>query len=967
MNDFTPAKENNNRSASESQILMQMLSKKYSTWSQRVQKILIKERLVGMYDFSEAEYSEMVALLQCWYTIPTSLFESYITINDDFRLYVFVTLVEITKRWKIQNDTDENDEETAFWPFVIKTLSQGKESENSNFYRRITNLLNNLMSEEKWFFVAPVRSKYYGTLMMHALAPQDSMYSFFDLCFNVYKNDLDYGYSSDDKYICDIVAAEVSRVLNRDTYKEEKKVSIGSSAYSIKIGLKSFISHPKLQNDFKNFIDGTLLKIDKLYYSHDFSTSNRVNTLIHEWWMKKVTSEEIPSRQNLRRETVSKQNISLTYRIVQNRACLCIPSIRLDDAQDKIIVSIKVGHICQEEILNTWRGEFTIKSKATDYDLDKLLAKSSETQIDIRVCITVNDELVYDSRESLNREFILFESDKEIQKPFNKPSNYIVYCKDIDSLTELPEEIHEISNNVFNIYPNPGERIGGKNQRYYFSDVDQIEKSKDHIALLGFLNDVKWIDSNGTSFSIVTNDFFLTIPEKYNLNGLEIRCNSNRKILSQLIYKSLPNGVRVFNLIEQEIVPPEIPISLQIFSNDQSRIQSDANIIFIPRFNIEFDKKYYFGDENKTVLFSSESSSETLTWNHQNKEIQLPIYGGHLSIIVPFLKWRIGHKDWQVGPLKGRKWYKDIINDGDKLEVCLPQQQLDYTLLVKTDGSSIQEKIENNRDYPIGRLIYSWKNEDKISIFLIADDKKCNKRKRYDLLTVSKNPHFSSNPIVYDGGKLYWNVENTYVGEKKHDFFAIIKQNNKNQYRLTLSDKNRELNEIRIVEGFYTVIIKLKESNVFCSATKYVEIFRESNFKIGNPNKNRFSGKQLQINSIWLQDGEKIQLKTIKYSVRELSYHEKNGISYFLGHLYIGENRIDKMINEKRELESINPVRLELDDNHSFWMVAGWKDDYDFIEGLYYDFAKRCLCNTAIDSPDYKPIEKYEYNLIELC
>ena len=48
-------------------------------------------------------------------------------------------------------------------------------------------------------------------------------------------------------------------------------------------------------------------------------------------------------------------------------------------------------------------------------------------------------------------------------------------------------------------------------------------------------------------------------------------------------------------------------------------------------------------------------------------------------------------------------------------------------------------------------------------------------------------------------------------------------------------------------------------------------------------------------------------------------------------------------------------------------MTVGWQDDYDFIECLYYDFAKRCLFNTAIDSPDYKPIEKYEYNLLELC
>ena len=947
--------------------LLKILPKKYSAWNQRVQQVLQTERLVGMKDFSETEYSEMIVLLQVWYTLPTYIFESYIKVDDDFKLFVFVALVEISKRWKNQNITDENDGETAFWPFVIKTLSQGKDCENSNFYRRITTLLNDIMNKEKWFLVAPVRSKYYGTLMMHAIAPQDSLFSFFDLCFNVYKNDLDYGYSSDDKYICNIVAIEVGKVLSKDTYKEEKKVSIGSSAYLIKIGLKSFISHPKLQTVFEDFINDILVRINKLYFGHDFPVLNRMDTLLHEWWIDKIKNEDLPENKSLRRETVSRQNISLSYRIVQNKVCLCVPSIRLNDTQDRVLVKIKVGHYCQEEALNTWRGEFTIKSKATDYDLNALLAKSSETQIIIRVKISINNELVYDSRETLNREFILFEDGREIQNPFNKPSNYIVYSKDIDSLAELPEEILEISHNVFNIYPSQGEALGGKNQRYFFSDATQIEKNKNNIALLGTLSDVQWIDSNNINFDVAANDLFLTIPENYNLKGLEIRCNDNRTILSQLSYRTALNGILFFNLVEQKVINPKIPSSLQVFSNDKNRMLLDANFILVPRFKIEFDKMYYFGNENKKVSIYYESSSETHTWDHQNEKVRLPFFGGHVSFVVPFLKWRIGYKDWQVGPLKGRKWYKDIINDGDRLEVCLPQQQLDYTLLVKTESSSIQEKLSNNKDYPIGRLIYSWENEDKISIFLIVDDKKRDKRKRYDLLTVSKNPHFSSNPIVYKDGKLYWDVENTYVGEKQHDFFAIIKQNNKNQYRLTLSDKNRELNEIHVVEGVYTVIIKLKESNVFCSDTKYVEIFRESNFKIGNPNKNRFLGEQLRINSIWLQDGKQIQLKTINYSVRELSCYEENGISYFLGHLYLGKNRIDKMINEKGELESINPVRIEFDDNHSFWMVVGWKGDYDFIECLYYDFAKRCLCNTAIDSPDYKPIEKYEYNLIPLC
>ena len=55
--------------------------------------------------------------------------------------------------------------------------------------------------------------------------------------------------------------------------------------------------------------------------------------------------------------------------------------------------------------------------------------------------------------------------------------------------------------------------------------------------------------------------------------------------------------------------------------------------------------------------------------------------------------------------------------------------------------------------------------------------------------------------------------------------------------------------------------------------------------------------------------------------------------------------------NENGEKDQINPVRIELRSNNSFWLVAGYdKDNDEFLGELIFDNLRRTLCN--IDSND---------------
>ena len=124
-----------------------------------------------------------------------------------------------------------------------------------------------------------------------------------------------------------------------------------------------------------------------------------------------------------------------------------IPSIRLDDGNS--IVSLKV-FVNEEQIfsqeIRTKRGELVVATKQVELELNDLLRYFDAKNL--RVEIKENHTVIFDSERnkatSLNREFILFEGEKEVLSQINKPTNYFVYSKDIDALKKKTGRIDNL-------------------------------------------------------------------------------------------------------------------------------------------------------------------------------------------------------------------------------------------------------------------------------------------------------------------------------------------------------------------------------------------------------------------------------------------------------------------------------------------------------------------------------------------
>lgn len=770
-----------------------------------------ENKLIGNFDFTEDEYSLMV--------------DSVAALGENFdkgsHKLIFATLVEIAKRWKDTDVIDESDENLGFWNFIFKTLT-GTEEFNQKLYSSFTNIISEMASLNN-IPIVKTGKKYYATLMMHSFTPKNSIFSFFDLCYTAFKKDLDFGFTSDDEWYCEKVASAMRTVL-AGGYREDKKVSIGSSAYYIKIGLRSFALNENLSYEFVEFIKETFYQINKLFDKDKIAENTRLQRYIVEWWKDKTESEKI-SDEIIRRKrvsTVSKQSIIAKYIINDNDVFLCIPSIRLDNDSSTMQLLVYVnGSQVYSENMRTKRGELVVATKQKEFILNDLLKDCDS--INLRVKIKENEEVIFDSDKSkmtsLNREFILFSGEKEILSQINRPTNYFVYSQNIDDLTKIPSDVTTISTNLYNIYPSSGESITGETTQVFFVDKEKSERLGKNICLVGDLENTEWF-LDEISCSVYGNGVKLMIPTDLNLKALELKIDRKSYKLQNLIYERLENNCYQFGLKELGLISAKEPIEISLYSYEKETTLFTETIILLPTLNIQFNKLFYYGNAERKVTVFSDNEINELLWTNQDNEITCPLNDGILVIKVPYLKWRLNGCDWHNEPIKKKLWYKTFLENGDILEIETPKE--DETILIRGYADGIPFEVSKNQSgkFEIGRAIYANENNESILICLINSN-----NEKFDLFNIATKEHFVENPLIYTNGKVLWNTENTFIGDKNNDFFLILKGEGSNNIRTKIGEKNTELHNIG--EDIYKVIVKIKEKNIFSKEDKYKTIYED--------------------------------------------------------------------------------------------------------------------------------------------
>lgn len=906
--------------------------------------------LIGNHDFTDLEYSLMLENVA---ELSKNQFE-----KKSYKL-IFATLVEIAKRWRQSSSIDEEEGNSGYWDYVFYVLF-GSPFVDQQICQKYREVISSLGKSQN-IVIVNCGQKFYATIMMHAFAPKSSIYSFFDLCYNVFKKDLDYGFTSDDEWYCDNVTKKMKIVLEGG-YRENELVSIGSSAYSIKIGLRSFILNEKLSSEFNKFIRETFYNINKLFYREIIDEKTRLEKYIFDWWKNKTAIDklEIGTFYKKRVPTVSKHDITVKYLNIDNDVFLYIPSIRIDDDNKTMMISIFIDdNLHYSEKMNIKHGELINTTKPLEFNLNKLL--HSVDSIKIRVEIKENEIIVFDSEKnkttSLNREFILFDNEKEIFSQINKPTNYFIYSKDIDLLKIVPDDLNTCGKNLYNIYPKAGESIIGETKQIFFVDKTKTAILGKNPCLIGSIADVEWILED--FFCVVyKNAVKLMIPDNFNLKALELIIDKKLYKLEELNYERIELNCYQFGLKILGLLSDCYPTKISLYSYEKEKTLFEETIIVLPNLDIEFNYPFYYGDFERKVTIKNDGSFEQLSWNIQDDEVISPFEEGLLVIKVPYLRWRINNEEWRKEPINKKIWYKNFLHNGDLLEIDNPKENEITTISIQAGENKF--KIQKNQigKYEIGRTIYANENNKDILVsFLYGEEK-------YDLFNVATKEHFIDNPLIYTNGKSYWDVENKFYGDKDNEFFLILKTIGKH-VRKKVGTTNIELDDLE--EDVYKVIVKIKNKNIFKNDEYFPNPIYEGVLYVGEQEKFRFKNKKIKLlrANCFGEEPNWISFYT-DYYIDQIKYVKENEQIYYCGRLCEKDRNgntkvLDKMINEKKGYDDINPVRIEIRDNTSLWLVAGYVGENDFHGTLFCDKTLKSICNIQKQDFYYGEINIYKF------
>jgi hypothetical protein len=478
--------------------------------------------------------------------------------------------------------------------------------------------------------------------------------------------------------------------------------------------------------------------------------------------------------------------------------------------------------------------------------------------------------------------------------------------------------------------------------------------------LIGNLTNVEWL-LDDISYLVYGNSVKLMVPENLNLKALELKIDKKSYKLEKLKYEQLENNCYQFGLKALGLIAENEPIEISLYSYEREATLLTETIIVLPNLDIKFNNAIYYGNIERKVTITNNNESKELSWSNQDNEVTYPLNDGVLLIKIPYFRWRIDGREWHIETIKRELWYKEFLVNGDLLEIDNPKADEE----IKIYGKSFEITKNQNEKFEIGRAIYANEGQENISVYC------SNVREKFELFNVATKEHFRDNPLIYRNGKVCWDVENTFVGEKNNEFFLIVGEGN-NCIRTKIGEKNKELNNIG--EDIYRIIVKIKDKNIFSGEESYKSIF-EGDLIVGKFEKFRFKKKRLCIKEVSTafsdeENSNWIQLYAT-YIIQDLQYMEESDqgqtFGFYIGKLgFVKDNTITNlnfMKNENGEKDKINPVKLELRSNNSFWLVAGYdKENGDFLGELIFDNTRCDLCNiNSNDTTRYKVVNLYKF------
>ena len=896
----------------------------------------IKEPIVGNYLFDADELEEI-------YNEAAVYLRTFTGKSEDKDAIVFVALVNMTKEWKSTED--------AFLDFICRKFSS-----DFSFYPIIYSTLRTTITtlfESNVIYMIEWGKRFYATLCSHALAPVSSTESFFDMCWEIYCNDLDQQYEKTDSVYGLIVESLKNKFIFVKSLDDD--IKIGSHAYSMRVGMKGLAIHAP--DILRQLINDTIGSIHSLFNNQPIKADKYCKILLNEWWKRKQLTFGVSMHARdprKERTATSYSQIKAKFILSEEEIKLLIPSIRLlENFETRPYLEIyKNEELIHKEEMYLFGSGILMSTLQREYPLTGIDFQNNL----IRVVISHCDKNIYDSKESLYRDFILFKNGREITSSECIPGQYEMYVTDLDILLRSPLGLEKINENIYSFETIDGEIIQSDNKTIFFYNEQTNRNLYFHVRKK---NNVLF-KKDGIEYQVIDGELYVDVINSFNVANIGIRYEDISFKLSEFLHEDIGSKTRYEITSLLNVGEPQRII---VFKYGDNSVVGSINVIKFNNVTISFDKDFYYGEGDiGLVTFKTDKYFGENCFDVNDDNVSIPLEEGELIIELPVIRWKIDNGEWSCKPLEKDIWFKNI-NADSILHLDIPNN---VSCSIALSNNKELSKQGNKHIYELGATIQSLACNDRLKPNFLSILIKTETGALLPLFNVVFAECFISNPLIIyqENFKLRWDP-NGFIGDDDSLFVIKIYENDElvDNYDVTLSP--RIINCGGFEEGEYVTKVFIK-----LGSTKK-ELYSCA-FIFGDKKRIKFKNKVMFINTVVTID-KTLNRKQIKpIFVERIEYLGfKDEFDYYSGYLFVVDKEgrriyLDKMKDSNGVVSIINPIRIELKTEHSCYIGYGLDvedEDFEYDNEFSIDYYGRTVIGNYADGKKTSPVDYYIFEI----
>lgn len=902
--------------------------------------------------------------------------------KDEAEVLVFVMILLLQK-----NKATEDNEEMSFWPYLYSQFGYPYASSSQTVYKKLQNIINTTF-ENEGRYLAPYKTtqRYYSSLMLHALAPQESMESLFEILLYFYTDELEYSYLPKDPAYAAIVNCIAYRWDKSIETNEDLHVRSNVLASGLRI---LFRERPAFM---AYFCEDLVRKIDALVRCQGDTLINqqsRLDQMLEEWFTRKTAEQKEKlykshTSRKVVRHADSVNHIRIQYILDREELDLYIPPIRLETIAESepVFVLIQGGEQKTSGLLDVYgRLTWTVreqKLRLSDLDID--LNDLSDLEFEIHY----NGECLLNTGSSLHRQFLVFDKEgREIPRQSIGTGKYylfaapdaIIRCSEGSTVYPVPNssQLTELLlAKAASVTINGAELIQSSNNKSNFRRYSSVDYIQDACVLSG--NEKVSIYPEPVTFSFILPDGSSPLRYHIMIDEEELPllnyCDENSDHFD-LSINDRDGKIHRISMIDMRF----------------SQMVFEYQYIVLDHFSFLLDQNLYY-DEPNTVIQgclqygTAVSPFETVPEDSSDIcHVQIESLPFDIEIRVPLVSCHMSDINLLTDGLQF--WYTDIKKD-DFVTISMPSGW-EPTLLL--EGQAVPFSGKEEKKWELGNFVSTFHCETSPARLGLILRKKGEAHQTRFLADIFYQAETKRTLLQLDDNNgLYWNPQGNIICGPRTAFKLVIhvSDNPEDNYTYNLTLKPERLcRRFPYDLGIFPYEITMIDgSSIF---NKVQKIIWSGELRFGNSHelrlmnhairltrctcmvftKNNFTPDIVEIgeNAAWLSD--------FMY-LGELEFEGEGTFPAFQAMIYFYDINAQTMrpfnSNERSAMyELINPVTIYLVNDHVLGLTTVTGDPIQIDKRYNSVVNRKLLYLSSKEEMDRIRIpDSFEYELMEV-